>query len=152
MHEGQDQADLLPAAFGQFAHRTIGHDLEPVGQLLDSGVVNAAAGAAEPGNVLAAGQARGQFKVAGKVAGPAMDLDAVSGGIKPQEGGPAPRRPLQCQQHADGGGLPRPVRAEEPEDLPWLNPQAEVGNRGGGAVSLGQPDRLNRGCHLSAPR
>ena len=68
----------------------IGHDLEPVGKLLDSGVVNAAADAAEPGNVLAAGQAREQFKVAGKVAGPAMDLDAVCGGVKPQEGGLAP--------------------------------------------------------------
>jgi hypothetical protein len=151
VHERQHQADLLPVALGQLAHRTIAHHLEPLDELPHYGVVHATAGASEPGNALAASQPGEQFEVAREVSDPAVDLDAVRVGVQSQQGGPALGWPLQRQQQPDRGRLPRPVRAEEPEDLPRLHPQAQVGNCSHGAVSLGQPERLNGARHRATP-
>jgi hypothetical protein len=143
VHEGQDQAGLLPVALRQFADRAIGHYLEPVGQLPCQRVAGTA-GAGESGDVLAAGQPGEQFEIARQVAGTAMNPGAADSGIKAKD----PGRLLQGQQHPDGCRFARPVRTEEAEDLPRLDPQVQAGHRGDTAVPLGQPDRLNRRGHL----
>jgi hypothetical protein len=118
VHEGQDQADLLPVPLRQFADRSVGHDLEAIDKPVGQGVVAVSAGAGEPGDVLAAGQPREEFEVAGQVAGATVDLDAIRPGIEPEEGG----RPLVGRCRASSirmvVDLPAPFGPRKPKTWP----------------------------------
>jgi hypothetical protein len=67
------------------------------------------------------------------------------------EPGSARRRPDQPEQHAHGGGLPRPVRAEEAEDLPGFDRQVEPVDCDRGSVPLGQALTADGLCHPASP-
>src|SRR5262249_38464458 len=61
---------------------------------------------------------------------------------------PAHRRPAgarteQPGEHPHRGGLPRPVRAQQPEDLPLSHLEVEALHRGPGTEALGQPADLD---------
>src|SRR5215207_2496318 len=53
-------------------------------------------------------------------------------------------RPHEAEQDLDGGGLARPVRAEEAEDLAGLDRQVQPVERGLAAVLLAESARLDR--------
>ena len=64
-----------------------------------------------------------------------------------QPGAPGTRRD-QPQQDPQGGGLARPVRAQEAEHLARLHREVQAGERGGSAIALGQPPALDHRCHI----
>src|SRR5690606_21171503 len=55
------------------------------------------------------------------------------------------RRPQEAAQHLEGGRLAGPVRAEQPEDLPARDGEADVVARREVADALGEPARLDDG-------
>ena len=118
MHEGEHQADLLPVALGQLAHRAVGHDLEAVDQPVRQAAAAGAAGAGEPGDVLAAGQPGEELEIAGQVADTAAGLGAARGGIEPQEQGAALGRPRKAISIRIVVDFPAPLGPRKPKTWP----------------------------------
>jgi hypothetical protein len=121
VHESQDQADLLPVAFGQFPGGAVQHGAEPLGEHHRGRQVPQAPGSGVPVEVLTPGHSRIEREVSGQVPGPAVDLDAVPRAVQSQDRRAAAVRPLQGEQHPDGRGLSGSVGAEEREHLAGLD-------------------------------
>ena len=102
--------------------------------------------------VLTAAEVAIEAGVVGQVADPALDLQGVAGRVEPDHQRLAVIGLGQAEQHQDRGRLARAVRSEQPVDLAPLDLEIERVDDGPGAVSLGQPDRLDeRLVHRSAP-
>ena len=62
----------------------------------------------------------------------------VGDDVVPEHGGPARVGPQQGGEHADGGGLARPVGAEQAEHRAGPGDEVDAVERGGGAEALDQ--------------
>jgi len=150
---GHDQAgpDVQPAAHPArvATHRTAGRagQVEGGEQLISSlsaGGAGQAAQAAEDDQVLIPRQV---VIEGGELAGhghPGPDRIPLAHHVEPQDTGGAAVRPGQGGQDADGGGLARPVRAEEPEHLAAPDREVDPIECPGLAVDLDQAARLDR--------
>jgi hypothetical protein len=82
----------------------------------------------------------------GEVADAATDLDRVLDDVETEDRGGACGWVEEAEEGADGGALPRAVRAEEAEELTLLDLQINGGERldlAGAAVVLGKCACLN---------
>ena len=150
---GHDQAgpDVEPAAHpGRVAnHRTAGRagQVEGGEQVIGSLFAGGAGQAAQPAEddqVLIPGQI---VIEGGELAGhghPCPDRIHLAHHVEPQDTGGAAVRPGQGGQDADGGGLARPVGAEEPEHLAAPDREVDPVQCPGLAVGLDQTVRLDR--------
>jgi hypothetical protein len=93
--------------------------------------------------VLAAGQLLEQHQVAGEVAHPTVDSDAVPSAVQPEQAGFAAGRPLEVEQGTDDRRLPGAVGAQEPEDRALLHGEGDVVDPARRPVPLRQVDDLD---------
>ena len=164
VHQGpRDQQPLgLPA--GQVG----GHRLAPVReaeyleQLLGPALGLAQAQAEEPATelqVLGHGQLHVERVVLGHHADPALHADRVGDHVHARHPCLTARRQDQRGEHADGGGLARAVRSQQPEELAGADGQVDAAHRGHvparGLIGLAQvfgayrePGRIRHGVNL----
>src|SRR5690242_17819401 len=138
VHEGLHDADLALVAAGILTKLAGGIEAQPVYQLLEVGLVNAAAQVPEVFEDLAAGQVRVQRQLAGQVADEPLDLDGLLPAVHPRDTRCARVGVEQRHQQADGGGLAGAVGAEETEDLAFADRDGDVVYAACRAVALGQ--------------
>jgi hypothetical protein len=91
-------------------------------------------------------------RVASEVGEPAVDRDRVAPCVEAEDGRPPGRRADEAGEEADRGRLPGTVRAEESEDLPFMNPDFEVDHASPASVILGELEQLDRVAHQWHPR
>src|SRR5215471_14976410 len=81
----------------------------------------------------------------GQIADPALDLERLARRVEPEHAD-SPRRNLgQAEQHQDGRGLAGAVRTEQAKHLTLPDGKADVIDRAGAAVTLGQAFRNDDG-------
>jgi hypothetical protein len=100
----------------------------------------------EEAQVLPRGQPVVEPGLLGEEPHPRAELLAVAVERNAAHRGPARRGAEQPGEHPDGGGLPRPVRPEQPEDLSGGDVEVEPLHRGAVTELLGEGTsmRLNR--------
>ena len=84
------------------------------------------------------------MKLSWQVPGAAMNLDHVAVTVEPKDLGATRCWAYRVEQELDRGGLASPVRTDESKDRAGLNGDGEIKYRRDGAVSFGQPHRLDR--------
>ena len=146
VHEGLDEADLLPVAFGQGADAVGQIEIESVGERVDPGDRYAAAELAEVGEQLAAGLVAVDDEVAGEVADAGAGRHRVAGAAT-KNGQLSGGRTDEVEHEPDRGGLAGTVGAEKPEHLAAADGQVKAvdgGLRiGAAAVAFDQRGRFD---------
>ena len=80
-----------------------------------------------------------EAEVLGHVADATADPLRLTHDVEAEHRGVSRRGAQEAQQHADGGGLPRPVGSQEAENLPPANAEAHVIHGGEAVEFFGQP-------------
>ena len=149
MDEGAGEGEALAVAAGQrarelaLAPREVGeldhprHAGGPLGSrhLVDAGV---------EGQVLHHGQVVVEGELLGHVPDHGLDALGVAGEVDAEHGAPALARLEDAAQHAEGGGLPRPVGPEEAVELTGADLEIQVVDGDALAESAGEVPRLDR--------
>ncbi len=141
-HEVPQLGEGAGLALGVGACLLVRVEFEALDQLVAApGVYPVASQPCQEVDGLHAGQVGPQRHIAWHVGDPAVQRHRVAPGIATEQPhGPAVGA-QQSQQHADGGGLARAVRAEEAGDITGRDGQVEAVERLGAAERLGQtPD------------
>jgi hypothetical protein len=153
VHEGLDDADLLPVAPGQTLDLPIKIEAEPVGQLVDPRGRDPAAQIPQVREQLASRLPAVHDEVAGQVPDLPAHLDAVGARVEAQHPDASGGRPDQVQQDPDGGGLAGAVGAQIPVHLTGLDLEIQAREAAvAPAVRLDQAIGLDgRVSHRSVP-
>ena len=125
VHEGLQQADLLPIAFRQRLHAPVELDVEALGELFGKPDPREPAEPGEVRQVLPRGEPVVQAEVARQVADPPASA-RTSPRIDSEHAHSARRRTDEVEEQADGRRLARSVRAEEAVDLAGLDHEVET--------------------------
>ena len=102
MHHGEQNADLLPIAFGERASGPLEVDLEPVRQFIEEGSVLHPADLGSEVDVLLPRQARVQCELPWKISDASMNLDGIGNRVKSESLCGAGRRVREAGQETDG--------------------------------------------------
>ena len=150
--ERGDERDLLPVALRVGAALLRRVELEDLDEVLAArgvGVLvgRAAAQAREQVDGLAAREIRPEADIAGHVRDAPVQLDGVAPRVAAEDGRAAAARADEAEQHADGGGLPRAVRAEETVHLAGCDLEVESVECTYAAESLLEAACLDDGVH-----
>ena len=153
VHEGLDQADLLPVPGRQVADGAIDIGAEPLDQRVAHARIDPTPQFREVVEHGASGQFRIQREVAGQKTDAAADLEAVVDGVEPEHLRRARRRPDQIQEQAHRRRLAGAVRPEEAEHLSLPNLEVEPEQPATRAEVLRQAARRYRraGAHDAKP-
>jgi hypothetical protein len=139
VHERLHDADLLPVALRQALDLPVEVEAEVVGEAGDPAGGDAAAQTPQVFQELAGGLPAVHDEVAGQIADPPAQGDAVGPRVEPEHPDVAGGGPDQVEQDADGGGLAGAVGAQEAVHLTGPDLQVEAGQAAvAAAVGLGQ--------------
>jgi hypothetical protein len=151
VEESEDQPHLLAIAARELPQRPLEVGAKTPRQLLGPiEPVEAAEPCQERQGFLPAG-ALAVAEVAGQVADPAPDRDAVAVAVEAEDAGRAPARVQEVEQGPDRRRLARPIRPQKAKDLARLDRDRDVLDPPLGPLVLGQPLGLDR-PHTPHPR
>src|ERR1700730_16557249 len=117
MHEGEEDPQLALVACRVLAVFEPEVEVQPLGDLLHSRLVDAAAQRTEVTCDVAAAQATKLRQLAGYVADLALDLDRIPHAVMPENRSRSASRMDKAHQQADGRALAGAVRPKVAEDL-----------------------------------
>ena len=117
VHEGQNQANLLPIAARKIAHWPVSDHAEALHQCANVRTVGTATRSGEPLDVLGSGEPGVEGQVPREVADTPVDLQTVGHRVQAEDAGRTRRRALECEEEPDRRRLPCAVGAEESEHL-----------------------------------
>ena len=133
-----DEPDLLLVALRVLAEAAARVEVEALDELVDVGLVDAAAQVREVADRLGAREPVVEVPLARQVAEPAMDRDRVGRCLDAEHLRDAGGRPDEVEQDPDRRGLAGAVRAEEAEDLALVDDEVDVDDAPVLAVRLGE--------------
>src|SRR5207253_7989145 len=143
------QPDLLSIAAGELSQRTLEVGVEALGQRLGTANSLDPAQPCEQPQRLAAARLPAEAEIAGEIAEPRADRDAVATAVEAEETGAAAGRVVKVEQGADRRRLAGAVGSEKAEDLPRRDGEGDVLDAAVAAVELRQPLGLDRrSAHL----
>ena len=148
MDEGADERELLFHAAGEpvgeaVAKRRHAHHLEksvPAG-----GIAAHVVDLGEEGDVLVDGEVAVQGKLLREVADARGEPAPLAGGVEAAGERLAGVRLQEAQDHAQGGGLARPVRPDEAEHLAAAHVEAHLGSGADGPEAAAERARAHQG-------
>jgi len=144
VHEGLQDAHLLPVAVRQRPDPQLQIEVEALRQLLDRGPPHPAPQRRQVPQVLRSGQVRVRHEVARQVADPPLHPFAVRNGVEAEHLGPARSRAEQPGEQPDRGGLAGTVRTEVAEHPAGRHLQVQSAQRRVAPVALRQLPRPDR--------
>jgi hypothetical protein len=139
VHEGLDEAQLLPVAGRQLADGPVQVGAEALGQRVAAPAIDPAAQLAQVVEDHRARQLRIQAEVTGEVADAAADLQGVGVRVETQQRCGARGGADEVQQQPHRGRLPGAVGAQEAEHLTALHLEVQLEEAPSGAEVLREP-------------